>query len=47
MLVFGGAVLLSPVVGVGVLMYVGLNLVLGQWTLFRNVARGLHVENYS
>lgn len=47
MLVFGGAVLLSPAVGVGVLMYVGLNLVLGQWMLFRNVARGLHVENYS
>lgn len=46
-LVFGGAVLLSPVVGVGVLMHVGLNLVLGQWTQFRNVARGLHVENYS
>lgn len=45
--VLGDAVLPLSVEGVRVLMFVGLNLVLGQWVLFRNVARGWHVENFS
>lgn len=38
------AVLPSQTVGVEVLMHVGLNMVVGQRTLFRNVVRGLHLE---
>lgn len=45
--VLGGAVLPLSAEGVRVLMFVGLNLVLGQWVLFRNVARGWHIEKFS
>lgn len=38
------AVLPSEMVGIEIWMHVGLNMVVGQWMLFRKVARGLHLE---